>query len=117
MQRLFHWLTSVLLVSILAACGGGGGDSATPAAPAPASIATRVEAGPAAVLLTSQGASRALSAQLLDASGVPVTGVITWSSSDPAAVAVDSSGTVRALVGAGNAWITASSGSLPPVTV
>jgi len=32
-------------------------------------------------------------------------------------VAVDASGNVRALVGAGNAWITASSGSLPAATV
>lgn len=110
-QQLLRWLTCLALALSVAACGGGG-DASTPA-----TVASRVEAGPAAVLLTSVGASRALSARLLDAAGAPVPGAISWSSSDPAAVAVDASGNVRALVAAGSARVTASSGALPSATV
>jgi hypothetical protein len=66
MQRLIQVMAGMLLVLALAACGGGGGsDAGSPA------TASRIEAGPAAVLLGGSGASRTLSAQLFDAAGAP----------------------------------------------
>jgi alpha-tubulin suppressor-like RCC1 family protein len=93
-------------LSLVSACGGGGvgGDAAPPAA--------RIDAGPQAILLVATGASRTLSAQLSDTNGAPASGTVTWSSSDPAVVSVDSAGTVRAMTAAGNASVTASSGAL-----
>jgi hypothetical protein len=108
MPRLLHWFATLTIALAMTACGGGGGGGGDTEAPA----AARIEAGPAAVLLTASGASRTLQAQLLDAAGAPVAGAINWTSSDPAAVAVDASGTVRALTGAGSARVTASSGAL-----
>ena len=111
MHRLLRWLTSLTLAFAVAACGGGGGNNAE------APPASRIEAGPASVLLTGNGASRTLSAQLLDAAGAPVAGPIAWTSSDPALVAVDATGSVRALAGAGSARVTASSGTLQSAAV
>ncbi len=102
-RRVAPWMLGLALAVVLAACGGGSGD-----APAP----SRIEAGPQGVLLTRVGDSRTLSGQPLDAAGTPMAGPVSWSSSDPAVVSVDSSGTIRALVATGSARVTASSGTL-----
>ena len=80
-------------------------------------VASRIEAAPRAVLLVGVGDDRKLSARLLSADGAPFAGVIGWASSDPAVVSVDSVGTVRALVSAGSARVTASSGSLQSASI
>ena len=63
------------------------------------------------VALTSLGESIRLTATLRDASGVPLSAVITWASDDASVVTVDANGNVVAIAN-GNTTLRATSGSL-----
>jgi hypothetical protein len=75
------------------------------------SVVERVVITPGAALLTATGESRLLTAQAVDAGGNPVPAIITWSSSDAAAVSVAGSGMITAHTGAGSAQIRAQAGN------
>lgn len=93
------------LAALLAACGGGGGSSVE--APGPEPVAAQIEIRETGLLLTAAGSSRQLNALVTDAQGTPVDVALNWSSSNPAAVAVDAAGRVTAMVASGSAQITA----------
>lgn len=78
--------------------------------------ATSVQMEPAALSLTSIGATGTVTATLRDADGVEIVGVpLNWSSSDEAVVTVDSDGMVEA-VATGSATITAGIGGVEGTT-
>jgi hypothetical protein len=85
---------------LLAACSGD--DPVAPGAlssitPSSSSTGTSIVIGKASVLLPGTGQSAQLTAQILDAQGVPVAGTINWSSSAPDKVSVDASGLITAV--------------------
>ena len=71
---------------------------------------TTVEIDQAAVLLPQPGATRQLTATAEDGFGNPLPGPITWTSSRPDQVSVDSAGLVRAMVANGSSQIIAHAG-------
>lgn len=76
-----------LVVSALAACGGGGDGSTGPGAP------TRIDVNVGGVLITSIGGTQAAVATAKDASGVTVPNVtMTWTSDDPTVARVSAQG-------------------------
>jgi hypothetical protein len=99
------------LAALLAACGGGGSDGAGEV-PTPPGPAVRLAIEPAALLLTGTGERRALTAKGYDANGREVPVAVTWSSSDPALVAVEGDGEARAVAAAGSTRVVAAAGAL-----
>src|SRR5690242_17287226 len=91
---------SVALLGLvaLAACSGSG-----PQGPR----ITRIEVAPDAILFTAAGQTHALTARAFDQDDQPIQATFTWTSSDPAAVSVSSTGEVRSLVAVGSSQITA----------
>jgi hypothetical protein len=105
-----RFVVAVLFTAALAGCGGGGEGATGTEAPAQAAS---VEASPQAALLTQTGQERGLAAVVRDAQGQAIAEAqLAWVSSDPAVVAVDATGRVRALANVGSAWVVASSGSV-----
>lgn len=94
----------LVLAALLTACGGGGGGSDTPG---PEPVVAQVAIRETGLLLTAAGASRQLNALVTDALGTPVEAEVSWSSSNPAAIAVDAGGRVTAVAASGSAQITA----------
>ncbi|PYE53783.1 Ig-like domain-containing protein [Deinococcus yavapaiensis] len=72
----------------------------------------RLEVTPTSSLLTAIGASTTLQATAFDASGRKVSASVKWTSSNPAAVTVDSKGKVTAKVAVGSSQITADVGGV-----
>jgi uncharacterized repeat protein (TIGR01451 family) len=101
-----------LLLGILVGCGGGGGGgdggTSTPAAPQVA----RLEITPSGAMLTKAGETQAFSAKAFDAENHQVQANITWTSSNPANAAVDSSGKVTAVSDLGSTQIVVQVGDL-----
>lgn len=95
-------------VAMLAACGGGGSETAA----APPTVA-RVEIRETGLLLTAVGASRQLTAVVTDEQGQVVDVGVSWSSTNAAAVGVDSNGRVTANAATGSAQITAQARGVP----
>lgn len=98
---------SGVLCLLLVACGGGGGggdDPTTPPVVSEVTITRPSESVPA-------GGSVTLTAALRDASGRPVTGTVTWVSSDPGIATVTANGVVVG-VSPGQVTITASAGGV-----
>jgi len=110
-----HAACAILFSIGLAACGGGG-DSSPPVGVAPPAVqpaaVARIEVTPAAALLPGSGATQVLRARAFDADDRPLDVPVTWTSSQPAKVAVDAAGVASALVAAGSAQVTASVGSI-----
>jgi hypothetical protein len=110
-----RFVVAVLFSAALAGCGGGGEGATGTEAPAQAAS---VEASPKAALLTQTGEERGLAAVVRDAQGQAIAEAqLAWVSSDPAVVAVDATGRVRALANVGSAWVVASSGSVSAAPV
>ena len=99
MTSCVRWLWVMLLVGILAACGGGGDSSLT--ATVLTQIAERIDVGPQSALLTQAGERRQLTATVRDTSGQTMQAALDWSSSDALTVSVDANGQLRAEVAAG----------------
>lgn len=96
-----------MLVSLaLSGCGGGNG-SQLDAPPEVTARAARVEIVQTGVLLTAVGQTRQLQARVLDADGREIERPLRWSSSDPADLAVDDSGLLRAVAANGSSQIVA----------
>lgn len=97
-------------LSLTFACGGGDGDDPGPTGP-PALVPTSISVTPATLTFTFLGQSLTLQGSVLDQNGGAVTGVITWVSSAPAIVTVNTNG-VATSVANGTAQITATFNSL-----
>jgi hypothetical protein len=72
----------------------------------------RLEVVPGTLLLPGIGQTMALTTRAYDADGRPTVAQVTWESSRPASVAVSTTGTATAVIGAGSAQITASAGNV-----
>jgi len=99
-----------LIAAILTACGGGGSDGGT-TAPPPTPTVQSVAITPASVVLTSVGATRALTAEVRLSNGTSGTQAVTWTTGDASIASVSTSGTVTA-VARGQTTITAAAGSV-----
>lgn len=100
MTRLFAHLLAISLIPLIASCGGGG----SPAEPR----VMRVEIEQTGLLMTASGQSRALTARAFDEQGQEMAVPITWTSSTPDQVFVDTtSGVVTAQTANGSAQIVA----------
>lgn len=102
-------LSIALLATALVACGGGG--SGTPSADASATPAS-VEITTRAVLLTETGQTKALSTRVFDSTGREITATVSWESTQPGQISVNSAGQVTALGDGGSGQITARVGEL-----
>ena len=91
---------------VLPACGGGNGAGYGGTSPTVAPVA-KVEISQTGLLLTSVGATRQLAAVAFDAQGDPVATPITWSSTTPSDLGIDSTGKVTAVVANGSSQIVA----------
>jgi len=97
--------------ALITASSGSASGQATVSVQLPAPVAASVEITPAAVTLSSAGATEALTAVVRDSGGAEIAGApVTWSSSDDGVATVSSSGVVTA-VASGAATITATSGA------
>ncbi|MEN8145186.1 MAG: serine hydrolase [Gemmatimonadota bacterium] len=102
-----HWVAICLAASVVA-CGGDGATGPPPPEPVPTSIA--ISGG--TDTLRSFGEQTTLMAQVLDASGTPISGlIVTWSSSSPSVVSVGSGGVVLAVTN-GSSDVMATSGTV-----
>ena len=106
---LIRTFLTLMLTTALVACGGGG--SGTPSSDASATPA-RVEITTQAVLLTETGQTKALSARVLDSTGREITASVSWESTQPGQISVNSAGQVTALGDGGGGQITARVGEL-----
>ena len=104
---LLRGFTGVALVATLS-CGDGATEPPPPDPPRP----TTVTVTPAAVELNALGATRQLTAEVLDQYGQPMAGVaVSWLSGDASVATVDAQGLVTA-AGNGTAMVTATAGSV-----
>lgn len=105
-------LIALLLVTLLAACGGGQANTDVSAG-----AATRIEIAPNALLLTATGQKKLLAAKVFDAAGNTVQTQVEWTSSHPENIAVDASGAVTAISDGGSSQIIARIGTVqsPPL--
>lgn len=105
-------LALLALAGLALALGGCGGGTA------PRRVA-RVVVRPGALLLTSEGETATLTAEVLDASGATVEAAVTWESSDPSVVAVSADGELTVTGPLGSAMVTATAGGVAsfPTTV
>ncbi|WP_439520698.1 Ig-like domain-containing protein [Hydrogenophaga sp.] len=94
---------AVLGLALVASCGGGGD-----AADTSQDSVARVEIVQTGLLLGTAGQTRQLQAVVYNARNEPLERAITWSSSRPGALAVDTNGLVRAASASGSAQIVAS---------
>ncbi|HSH44278.1 MAG TPA: Ig-like domain-containing protein [Longimicrobiales bacterium] len=113
MARTARVLLILLVILVPLSCGDGDPSSPSPT-PGPSGPGTsvtpaRLVVEPGTVILT-PGESFTLAAAGFDDAGVAVDVEPTWSSTDPGVVDVDSTGMVRAGMGAGSARITATAG-------
>jgi Tol biopolymer transport system component/predicted small lipoprotein YifL len=115
-MNMLRSLSSAALAAALfalAGCGGGGDDAGPPAAqPQPQPAVTRIEVGPAALLLTPGQPAQTLRARALDANGAEVNVPVVWTSSRPTEVAVDGAGRVSAVAPVGSAQVFAEVGGV-----
>lgn len=88
---------------VLFACKGGDGTS-------PDDIPARVQVVPGQVTLTSVGARQQFAAQIFDDAGDPLTGAVSWRSSDETVLKVDANGLATATA-EGEAAVLAEAGS------
>lgn len=101
-------LRRMALAALLVGAPSCGGDSGSPT-PTPTDIVVT----PGADTLFSLGASRAFTAQVLDANGHPLdAAVVTWSSSAPEVLSIDAGTGVATAVANGSTQVTATSGTL-----
>ena len=103
---------AICLALAATACDSQPTPSGTALPSAQGSVPASIEVTPAAVLLPAAGESRVLAAVAKGQDGGTVTAAVTWTSSDPAIVSVDTSGTVRAEAAVGTAMVTASVGDV-----
>jgi hypothetical protein len=116
------WTVAGLCLVLLVTACGSPSPTQTPSpteahtptqAPAPTDGAiTAVEIAPAGVLLTAVGQTKQLTAIARTSAGLAVPATVTWSSSDDAIAAIDTSGTLRAVAALGTAMITAAVGDV-----
>ncbi len=97
-----------LLLVGLTSCGGGDGSGTTQPDPPRATTITITQNS---VTLSFLGATLTLTATVRDQNGAPMSGTITWSSSDASVVTVAATGLVTAIQN-GTTTVTATSGSL-----
>ncbi len=97
----------IVMVFILAACGGDG-----PTAPAPTGGAVSLEIAPSALLLPATGAQQQLTAYAVDAHGTRTAVPASFSTSNAAVVAVTATGLATGGSSIGSAQIVATSGGL-----
>lgn len=103
-------IPSLLLLGVIAACGGGGSDSPTgpnPPPPPPPTVASVTVTPGTAALVVPQAVQ--LTATVRDQQGNPMSTAVSWTTSSSAVASVSQTGLVTS-VGAGTATITASAG-------
>lgn len=105
---LLRALFTILLTTLVACGGGGSGSPSTDASGTPASVEITTQA----VLLTETGQTKALSARVLDSTGREITATVSWESTQPGQISVNSAGQVTALGDGGSGQITARVGEL-----
>ena len=101
-------LLSILLLALVAACGGGGDASQT----APSAPVASIETSQSTLLFTAAGQEKQLSARTLDSAGLPVDAGVTWTSSAPEQISVDAGGKVRSVTEIGSAQVSAEVGGV-----
>ncbi len=106
-------LLAIIAIAGLALALGGCGGGVTP------SRVARVVIRPGALLLTAEGETATLTAEVLDSSGASVDTEVAWASSDPTLVAVDATGQVTITGPLGSALVTATADGISsfPTTV
>ncbi|MGV3707232.1 MAG: Ig-like domain-containing protein [Gemmatimonas sp.] len=112
--------TTMMLLVVLSACGGGADSKtggSTPTVPTGVdpntqtpSVATVVHFGVPSLHFTAVGLSQTANVEVLDQRGAVMHPTIAWSSSNPSVATVSDSGSIRA-VGVGSALITAKAGA------
>ncbi len=113
-------LIVALVAATLGACGGGDAASGnTPPDPAalPEGKAARLEVEPAALMLIASGERRALSVRAFDAEGREIQPRVTWRSTRPEQVRVDTAGQVEALLPVGGTQVIVESDGVEAVPV
>lgn len=116
-----RWTLLALLPLAISACGGGGGegDASVSTSATQSKAVAQLEIAATGTLLTQRGATSRLALTAFDAVGLVVpAGAVTWKSSDPSIISVDSDGAITAVASNGSADITAevASGALASTT-
>ncbi len=99
----------VAIAAVFTACGGGSDGGTTPPLPAP--TVQSVSITPASAVLTSVGATRALTSEVRLSNGSAGTQTVTWTSGDATIATVSATGSVTA-VARGQTSVTATVGSV-----
>ena len=97
--------STIFVVLLVATSCGGGTDKSSPPQPTP--TVARIEVTPAAALLTASGQQKPFSAQAFDANGTELDISITWESSNPTNVQIDSNGIASTISDLGSSQIIA----------
>lgn len=119
MPRVPRLALIAFFAAALCSCGGEDDDDGLAPPPAPAAVA-RVRILQTGLILTGAGDTRQLSAVAYDAEGNTVSVPVTWHSTHPGHVAVDSGGLATAVSSSGSSQIVAQAGgviSLPLLAV
>ena len=105
-------VAATLVLLLYAGCGGGGDGGTTGPSTPPTPVATSVRLSPTSLSFDALGATRQISATVLDQNGATMSGQsVSWSSADGAVATVSSAGTVTS-VSNGSTTVTATTGSV-----